>query len=223
MPLAHGSAKCLSDVAHVSEQAKIRLVKGSHIVLAKLYEHDRCYIFQNADGRVFFAIPYERDFTLIGTTDEDYHGPLGPIEISQSEIDYLLSSAGAYFRKPLKKEMLRWSYAGVRPLYDDGAGKAQSATREYVLKLEGDANGPQMLSVFGGKITTSRRLAEEAMDNLRHCFHRSNQSGPLTPNYPAAWPIIEVADYLVSAKKRYSFLKPQEIERLFYTYGKRWN
>ncbi|MDP8997114.1 MAG: glycerol-3-phosphate dehydrogenase [Pseudomonadota bacterium] len=214
-------SQVLSDVVLVTEQAKIRLVKGSHIVLSKLYEHDRCYIFQNTDGRIFFAIPYERDFTLIGTTDEDYHGPLGPVEISDHEIEYLLSSAGAYFRKPLKREMLRWTYAGVRPLYDDGAGKAQSATREYVLKLEGDAKGPQMLSVFGGKITTSRKLAEEAMAKLAPLFPSLKPKWTADAKLPGGMAYNEVADYLVAAKKRYSFLKPQEIERLFYTYGKR--
>ncbi len=214
-------SQVLSDVAHVAEQAKIRLVKGSHIVLGKIYEHDRCYIFQNADGRIFFAIPYERDFTLIGTTDDDYQGSVGPVEISDQEIDYLLSSAGAYFRKPLKREMLRWSYSGVRPLYDDGAGKAQAATREYVLKLEGDANGAQMLSVFGGKITTSRKLAEEAMAKLAPLFPSLKPKWTANAKLPGGMAYNEVVDYLVAVKKRYSFLKPQEIERLFYTYGKR--
>ena len=214
-------SKVLSDVVHESETAKVRLVKGSHIVVDKIYDHDRCYIFQNADGRIFFAIPYERNFTLIGTTDLDFQGEPGPVEISPTEIDYLLKSAGAYFRRPLKKEMLRWSYAGVRQLYDDGAGKAQAATREYVLKLEGAAGAPQMLSVFGGKITTSRRLAEDALAKI----------GTLLPQMKAAWTgkaklpggmdYVAVAVYLDEAKKRYTFLKPQEIERLFYTYGSR--
>ena len=214
-------SKVLSDVVHESETAKVRLVKGSHIVVEKLYDHDRCYIFQNADGRIFFAIPYERNFTLIGTTDLDFEGDLGPIEISPTEIDYLLQSAGAYFRRPLKKEMLRWSYAGVRPLYDDGAGKAQAATREYVLKLEGVAGAPQMLSVFGGKITTSRKLAEDALAKIAILLPQLKPAWTGKAKLPGGMDYVSVAGYLGEAKKRYSFLKPQDVERLFYTYGSR--
>ena len=213
--------KVIDDVVREGEQAKIRLVKGSHIVLDKLYDHDRCYIFQNADGRIFFAIPYERDFTLIGTTDEDFHGAPGPIEIDDAEVDYLLASAGAYFRRPLKKEMLRWSYAGVRSLYDDGAGKAQAATREYVLKLEGAAGTPQILSVFGGKLTTSRKLAEEAVAKIGSLFPQLKPAWTRNAKLPGGMDYSAVENYVTAAKKRYSFLKPQEIERLFYTYGSR--
>lgn len=213
--------KVIDDVAHASEQSKLRLVKGSHIVLDRIYDHDRCYIFQNADGRIFFAIPYERDFTLIGTTDLDFDGEPGPVEISPTEIDYLLSSAGAYFRRPLKKEMLRWSYSGVRSLYDDGAGKAQAATREYVLKLEGAAGAPQMLSVFGGKITTSRRLAEEALTKISSLLPAMKPPWTAKAKLPGGIDYVAVAGYLDAVKKRYSFLKSQDVERLFYTYGNR--
>ncbi|MDE2385164.1 MAG: glycerol-3-phosphate dehydrogenase, partial [Alphaproteobacteria bacterium] len=150
----------LAQVVRQNEPAKVRMVKGSHIVVDRLFDHDKCYIFQNADGRIDFAIPYEDRFTLIGTTDLDYQGAAGRPEISEDEISYLLSAVGAYFKRPITREMIRWSYSGIRPLYDDGASEAQSATRDYVLKLEGAAGAPQMLSVFGGKITTSRKLAE---------------------------------------------------------------
>ena len=146
--------------------AKVRLVKGSHVVVPRLYDHDRAYIFQNADGRIVFAIPYEDDFTLIGTTDIDYAGDPAQAAISAEETAYLCTAASAYFRQPVRAGSVVWSYSGVRPLYDDGASKAQEATRDYVLKTEGGGAGPGLLSIFGGKITTYRRLAESALAEI---------------------------------------------------------
>jgi glycerol-3-phosphate dehydrogenase len=144
----------------------VRLVKGSHLVVRKLYDHDRCYIFQNADGRIIFAIPYEGDFTLIGTTDEDYQGEPKDVRISDGETDYLLSAASEYFAKPVTRDQIHWSYSGVRPLFDDGASAAQEATRDYVLKVDGDAATGAAVNVFGGKLTTSRRLAESVLEKI---------------------------------------------------------
>ncbi|MEP7241305.1 MAG: glycerol-3-phosphate dehydrogenase [Devosia sp.] len=143
----------------------VRLVKGSHLVLRKLFDHDRAYFFQNKDGRIVFAIPYERDFTLIGTTDVDYTGDATGAHISGDEQNYLLSAAAEYFEKPVTWQDIVWTYAGVRPLFNDHKGKAQEATRDYVLKVaEGDV--PPLLNVFGGKLTTHRRLAEEALERV---------------------------------------------------------
>jgi glycerol-3-phosphate dehydrogenase len=144
----------------------VRLVQGSHIVVKKLYDHDRCYIFQNGDGRIIFAIPYQDDFTLIGTTDRDYTGDPKDVKISQEETDYLLSAASEYFAKPVMKDAIVWTYSGVRPLFDDGASAAQEATRDYVLKVEGDAATGAVVNVFGGKLTTSRRLAESVLEKI---------------------------------------------------------
>ncbi|KFC68412.1 Aerobic glycerol-3-phosphate dehydrogenase [Devosia sp. LC5] len=144
----------------------VRLVKGSHIVVNKLYDHDRCYIFQNADGRIIFAIPYEGDFTLIGTTDEDYSGDPKDVAISDRETDYLCAAASEYFAKPVTRGDIVWTYSGVRPLFDDGASAAQEATRDYVLKVDGDAQSGAAINVFGGKLTTSRRLAESVLDKI---------------------------------------------------------
>ncbi|MGV3491014.1 MAG: glycerol-3-phosphate dehydrogenase [Devosia sp.] len=144
----------------------VRLVKGSHIVLHKLFDHDRCYFFQNADGRIFFAIPYETDFTLIGTTDMDFSGDPTGVKISDSEIDYLCAAASEYFAKPVTREQIAWTYAGVRPLFDDGASAAQEATRDYVLKTEGGEAEPKLINVFGGKLTTHRRLSEQVVDRI---------------------------------------------------------
>lgn len=144
----------------------VRLVQGSHIVVNKLYDHDRCYIFQNGDGRIIFAIPYENDFTLIGTTDRDYKGDPKDVAISPEETDYLLGAASEYFAKPVTREHIVWTYSGVRPLYDDGASAAQEATRDYVLKVEGETGEGAVVNVFGGKLTTSRRLAESVLEKI---------------------------------------------------------
>lgn len=159
-------AGVLGRVVRANTQAKVRMVQGSHIVVPRLYAHDRCYIFQNADGRIFFAIPYERDFTLIGTTDQDYQGDPAAVAASAAEIEYLCAGASAYFKVAVTPEQVVWTYSGVRPLYDDGASAAQEATRDYVLTLDAPAGKPALLSIFGGKITTYRRLAEAALERL---------------------------------------------------------
>lgn len=156
----------LNGIVRSNTKATVRMVQGSHIVVRKLYEHDRCYIFQNSDGRIVFAIPYERDFTLIGTTDRDYHGDPAAAAATPEEIDYLCAAASEYFREPVTRDNVVWTYSGVRPLYDDGASKAQEATRDYVLTLDAPDGEAPLLSAFGGKITTYRRLAEAAIEKL---------------------------------------------------------
>ena len=155
----------LASGAGVNARAKVRLVQGSHIVVRKLYEHDRAYMFQNADGRIVFVIPYQDDFTLIGTTDRDYHGDPAKVKATAEEIEYLCDSVSEYLAKPVKPEDVVWTYAGVRPLYDDGASEAKAATRDYVFELDTPGGAP-LLSIYGGKITTYRRLAEEALERL---------------------------------------------------------
>ena len=130
------ASEVITAIAGLNAPAPVRLVKGSHIVVDRLFDHDRAYIFQNSDGRVCFAIPFEHDFTLIGTTDEDFEGDPAAAAATEAEKDYLLASVGEYLDRPLTRDMIRWTYAGVRPLYDDGASKAQEATRDYVLSLD---------------------------------------------------------------------------------------
>lgn len=156
----------LHDVLPEKRKPSVRLVQGSHIVVPKLYDHDRAYIFQNSDGRIVFAIPYERDFTLIGTTDRDYSGDPAKAAITEEETGYLCRSVSDYFRDPVKPEDVVWSFAGIRPLYDDGASKAQEATRDYVLKVEEEGGAP-LVNIFGGKLTTYRKLAEAVLDEIR--------------------------------------------------------
>jgi glycerol-3-phosphate dehydrogenase len=144
----------------------VRLVKGSHIVVPRLYAHDHAYIFQNADGRIVFAIPYEHDYTLIGTTDEDFRDDLSTPTATAAEINYLCGAVSAYFRKGVTPDQVVHAYSGVRQLYDDGARSAQNLTREYLLDLEGKSREAPLLTVYGGKITTYRTLAEAALAKL---------------------------------------------------------
>ncbi len=142
---------------------KLRLVKGSHIVVRRLFDHGHAYIFQNPDKRIIFAIPYQDDFTLIGTTDVEWHGPAdAPVRIDQAEIDYLCAQASRYFAQPVTAGDVAWTFSGVRPLLDDEAGDPSAVTRDYL--LEQDLAGAPLLSVWGGKITTFRKLAEDAAD-----------------------------------------------------------
>lgn len=145
----------------------VRLVRGSHIVVPKLFGHDRAYFFQLADRRIFFAIPYESDFTLIGTTDADHDDPLDDLHASEAEIDYLCAGVNSFFRQSIGRGDVVWSYSGVRPLIDDGSGKPEAATRGYTLEIDAPDGQAPLLSVFGGKITTYRHLAESAVHRLR--------------------------------------------------------
>lgn len=144
--------------------SRVRLIKGSHIVVPRLFEGEHAYILQQPDGRVVFAIPYEESFTLIGTTDVPVEAP-GQAVIDADEIAYLCEAANLYFERGCGPEDVVWSYSGVRSLYDDGAADAKAVTRDYRLELDDDA-GAKLLSVFGGKITTARALAEEALEKL---------------------------------------------------------
>ncbi|WIH04779.1 glycerol-3-phosphate dehydrogenase [Xanthomonas translucens pv. graminis] len=155
----------LDDVAKVGHGHALRLVKGSHIVVPRLFEHDHAYIFQQPDRRIVFAIPYEHDFTLIGTTDVDYRADPSAPKIDAEETRYLCEAANRYFLKQIAPDDVVWSYSGVRPLLDDEEDNAAEVTRDYLLELDADA-GAALLNVFGGKLTTYRKLAEEAVDRL---------------------------------------------------------
>ena len=175
----------LSAGSGVNARAKVRLVQGSHIVVRKLYEHDRAYMFQNADGRIIFVIPYQNDFTLIGTTDRDYDGDPAKVKASPEEIQYLCASASEYLKNPVLPADVVWTYSGVRPLYDDGASEAKAATRDYVFELDTPGGAP-LLSIYGGKITTYRRLAEEALERLCAIFAQRQSKGRLDRQVAAA-------------------------------------
>ncbi|MDE2627948.1 MAG: glycerol-3-phosphate dehydrogenase [Burkholderiales bacterium] len=172
------AAQFLAEHAHVPRAKALRLVKGSHIVVPKLFDHDHAYIFQNPDKRIIFAIPYERDFTLIGTTDVEHHGALGEAHIDAAETAYLCEQASRYFAQAVAPRDVVWSYCGVRPLLDDESGDPSAVTRDYSLELD-TAQAP-LLTVWGGKITTFRKLAEEAADLLAAPLRASAQRGAWT-------------------------------------------
>jgi glycerol-3-phosphate dehydrogenase len=213
----------LASGSGVNARAKVRLVQGSHIVVKKLYEHDRAYMFQNADGRIVFVIPYQDDFTLIGTTDRDYHGDPSKVKATSEEIGYLCNSVSEYLAKPVKPEDVVWTYAGVRPLYDDGASDAKAATRDYVFELDTPGGAP-LLSIYGGKITTYRRLAEEALERLEPYL----RSGKLREGWTGKSP-LPGGDLDVSAlpaltaelRRNYPFLAQDHANRLAHAYGTR--
>jgi glycerol-3-phosphate dehydrogenase len=148
--------------------ASVRLVKGSHIVVPRIHSERHAFILQNPDRRVIFMIPYERQFTLIGTTEIPVTRDDFRARITRSEIEYLCEAASRYAQKPISPGMVVWSYSGVRPLYDDGSADPSAVTRDYHLLLDNGPwpDDPPLLTVFGGKITTYRRLAEEAMAKL---------------------------------------------------------
>jgi len=213
-------SQVLGAVVGRNDPDKIRMVKGSHLVVDKLYDHDRCYIFQNADGRICFAIPYEQNYTLIGTTDQDHQGDPGAPKISDAETDYLLGAVSEYFRRPVTRENVRWAYSGIRPLYDDGASKAQEATRDYVLKLDHPEGGAPLLSVFGGKITTFRKLAESAMEKIAPFFPAMGKPWTSTASMPGGdFPYTEVEARIAELSRKYSFLRPGNVRRMFRAYG----
>ncbi|MFZ0765699.1 MAG: glycerol-3-phosphate dehydrogenase, partial [Bradyrhizobium sp.] len=207
----------------VNARAKVRLVQGSHIVVRKLYEHDRAYMFQNSDGRIVFVIPYQDDFTLIGTTDRDYHGDPSKVKATREEIEYLCASVSEYLAKPVKPADVVWDYAGVRPLYDDGASEAKAATREYVFELDLPGGAP-LLSIYGGKITTHRRLAEEALEKLGPYLKGTKAREGWTGEAPLPGGDMDVSAIpalCAELVRDYPFLAAAHANRLAHAYGTR--
>ena len=201
-------------------KSKVRLVKGSHIVVKKLYAHNRAYIFQNPDARITFAIPYEQDFTLIGTTDVDFNGDPKDVAATPDEISYLCSAASSYFKAAVSEEDVVWTYSGVRPLFDSGETSAQKAPRDYILELIAPENEPALLNVFGGKITTYRRLAEEVLEKLSQSL--KPHGGPWTQEskLPGGDFSIDQFDALRNEfLEKHSNLDTEFIDRLTRSYG----
>ncbi len=200
----------------------VRLVGGSHIVIRKKFDDPRAYFFQNRDGRIMFAIPYEEEFTLIGTTDQDFVGDPKEVRITDAEIDYLCSAASEYFAEPVKRADIVWTYSAVRPLYDDGASKAQEATRDYVLKSDGGNGEAPIVNVFGGKITTYRRLAESMLEKVEE--HLGKRGKPWTAGATLPGGDFEVAGFdteVAKLKSAYPFLDMTHARRLMRLYGTR--
>jgi len=230
------AAEFLMAHAHAADRVHLRLVKGSHIVVPKLFTHDHAYIFQNADGRIIFAIPYEGEFTLIGTTDVEHHGAIGEAHADAEEIAYLCAQASRYFARPITPAQVVWTYSGVRPLLDDESGNPAAVTRDYRLELDA-AGGAPLLSVWGGKITTFRKLAEEAADLLTPTLADVSWRGPWTAGAPlpggdlrdflgadappAAAVDATFARFVAALAQRHPQVAPALVRRLARCYGTR--
>jgi glycerol-3-phosphate dehydrogenase len=209
------------NVLRVQEPSRLRLVKGSHIVVPRMFPHDRGYVLQSADGRVVFVLPFARDFTLIGTTDEDFAGDPAAAGPSGVEITYLCNSVNNYFRHDIDVGDVKWAFAGVRSLYDDGSKKPEDVTRDYHLTLDERFREAPVLTVYGGKITTYRRLAEAVLARLRHFFHpRPDWTGraPL-PGGDFAWDALDAE--VARAQQAWPFLEDDHARRLVQAYGTR--
>ena len=212
----------VEDISHrvlgTGGPARIRLVGGSHIVTKRLYDHDKCYFLQGSDGRIIFTIPFEGAFTLIGTTDHEHTGSLDSVECSEKEADYLCDFASEYFKRPVARRDVVWSFSGVRPLYDDGTTSPTAATRDYVLSLDADA--APLLNIFGGKITTYRKLAEASLTKLSPIF--ASAGGNWTAGAPLPggdFPVHGAGDLAASLAARYPFLSDPWAGRMVRTYG----
>lgn len=203
------------------DRTHLRLVKGSHIIVKRRHEGPHAYFFQNGDGRIMFAIPYERVFTLIGTTDVPYDSDRDCVEISQEEVAYLCAGASEYYRTPVTPDDIVATYSGVRPLYDDHAADASRVTRDYVLKRNTD-DGPVILSVFGGKITTYRQLAEHALRELQADFPGMGRAWTRDAHLPGGdIPGANFDAYFDGLAERYSGIDPALLYRLARAYGTR--
>jgi glycerol-3-phosphate dehydrogenase len=208
-------------VIRVPGPSRVRLVKGSHIVVRRLFDHDRGYILQSSDRRVVFALPFARDFTLIGTTDEDFAGDPAAVAPSPEEIAYLCDSVNVYFRETIGVGDVKWAFAGVRSLYDDGAKKPEDITRDYHLTLDERFREAPVLTIYGGKITTYRRLAEAALARLGHFFEASP---PWTADKPLPggdFPYDGVDAFIAKTRQRWPFLSEDHARRLVRAYGTR--
>ena len=199
----------------VNARAGVRLVKGSHIVVPRLFEGDHAYILQQGDGRIVFAIPYEQGFTEIGTTDVPVATP-EDARISADEIAYLCAAVNRHFTRQITPDDVVSHWSGVRPLYDDGASAAQQITRDYVLELE--SNGPALLSIFGGKITTARHLAEEAVGKLAAPLGFSHRPQTRTRPFPGG-DIADFARFLATVRRTWPFLGEARSRRMARAYG----
>ncbi|WP_229445212.1 glycerol-3-phosphate dehydrogenase [Massilia sp. Leaf139] len=222
------AARFLQGATNAGGRRALRLIKGSHIVVPRLFEHPHAYIFQHADGRIVFALPYEGAFTLVGTTDVDYRGELDKVAISAEETRYLCQLVNGYFTRQITPADVLWSYAGVRPLVEDEAASAAQATRDF--RLEPDMAGAPLLSVFGGKITTSRKLAEQAVDWIGAALGHAAPAwtagaclpgGDLYGPEPGKRGVLEFDGWRARQAGRYPWLPPALLARYARAYGTR--
>jgi glycerol-3-phosphate dehydrogenase len=208
-------------VLHRPPALNLRLVAGSHIVVPRLFEHDRSYLFQAPDGRVVFALPFEDDFAMIGTTDRDFTGDPAKVEASAEEIGYLCKVASDHFRTTLTAADVVWSFAGVRPLYGEESDKPQDTPRDYVLELDRVVDQAPLLTVYGGKITTYRRLAEEALAKLAPVFGERPAWTKRAPLPGGDFNVDGIERLIAGVRRNFPFLSEPHARRLARAYGTR--
>lgn len=214
--------RVLDETIGVKGKRRVRLIKGSHIVVPRLYDGDHAYILQNADRRVIFVIPYERDFSLIGTTDESYSGDLTDVRIDPEETTYLCETVSRSFTTRITPDDVVWSYSGVRPLYDDAAESAAKVTRDYVLELDDAGDNSPLLTVYGGKLTTYRRLAEHALDKLKPNLPAMEKPWTATAPLPGGnIPSADFERFLDDIRRRCPWLPDDLAYRYARAYGTR--
>ena len=216
------TAEVLHQRLHIGGSQTVRLVKGSHIVVKRLYDGPHAFIFQNEDRRIIFAIPYEGDFTLIGTTDIPVSGDASTPYAEPEEISYLCAAVNQYFISQIGPQDVVWSYSGVRPLFDDGHGRASEVSRDYAFDLNHAPNQAPVLSIFGGKITTHRELALRALEELRPFFPRL--ASAWTHNAPLPGgdiPGRDIEAFILEVRRCWPFLDERVARRLVRAYGTR--
>ena len=212
----------IGQVARLNSRRRVRLVKGSHIVVKKFWDGPQAYLFQNHDKRVIFVNPYEDDLCLIGTTDVAYTGPAEDVSIDDAEIDYLLAAVNRYVTHELRRADVHYAYSGVRPLYDDNAANPSAVTRDYVFDADGGAGRAPLLSVFGGKITTYRKLAEHAMAELAGVFPRMGDAWTARAPLPGGdLPDSDFSRFLATIRQRHSWLPAPLAQHYARLYGTR--
>lgn len=210
----------LNHVVHAHARPQVRLVKGSHIAVPKLYDHDRAYVLRNADGRIVFVVPYQHDFTLIGTTEEDYHGDPAEAAADSAEIGYLIAAVGEYFRRPIFEDDIVWAWSGVRALHDPSDGRGWAA-RSHVIDVDATGSQPPLVTTLGGRITTHRRLAEDVLDRLAPFLSVGKRwtAGAALPG--GHFPVDGLRDLGRALRAGYPFLAERHAERLAAAYGTR--
>jgi glycerol-3-phosphate dehydrogenase len=208
------------DAARARARDRVRLIRGSHIVLPALYAGDQAYILQNDDRRVVFVIPYEGRFSLIGTTDVPHQGDARDARCTDEEAAYLCAAVGKQFRRTPHPSEIVWSYAGVRPLHDDGADNPSAVTRDYVLKTDAPAGQAPVLTIYGGKITTYRRLAEEAVEKIGAALGQSGTPWTATAALPGGdFGGLDLPGFEAAMASRHPWIEAATLRRMVRAYG----
>ena len=212
----------VSRVAGQNSTRNVRLVKGSHIVVPKFWEGRQAYLIQNSDKRVIFVNPYENDLALIGTTDIPYEGRPEEVAAEPSEVDYLIKVVNRYFKRQLTPQDVVYSFSGVRPLYDDNADNPSAVTRDYIFELDAPSDGAPLLSVFGGKITTFRKLSEHALEKIQPFFPKMKKGWTAKIPLPGGdLPNADFEQFLSNLHTEFSWLGPSLVKHYARSYGTR--